>query len=240
MNNIAFWMWFVLFFIAGLVFFIIIIARLFYKNILEKEQRINKEKLEHQKELLKTSITVQEKERKRIAENLHDDVISQLHRIKLLNNDSRINELIKNGISTTRTISHLLSPPLLEETPFKDLIIEFLQAYKEKYTIHITINADENRVDNLYKLNIYRIFQEVITNCNKHAKANTIEVMCKISKKIVCLIIRDDGIGMDLKGKKGMGYKNIESRTQVLNGSFKFKQNKLKGTSFIFLTNNGR
>ena len=37
-----------------------------------------------------------------------------------------------------------------------------------------------------------------------------------------------------------MGFKNIESRTQALNGSFKFKQNKPTGTTFIFLTNNER
>ncbi len=79
----AFWMWFVILFVMGLVFFIIVMIRLFYKNILKKEQRINKSKLEHQKELLKTTILTQEKERNRIAQDIHDGLVSQLNIIRL-------------------------------------------------------------------------------------------------------------------------------------------------------------
>ncbi|MGH1336987.1 MAG: sensor histidine kinase [Aureispira sp.] len=197
---------------------------------------MNEALVNHQKELLKNSIETQEKERKRIAENLHDDLISQLYRIKLMNDDAAINELVKKGITTTRTISHLLSPPLLEQTSFKELIIDFMVPYEKEYKVNFVINSEE-RIDNITdKLNFFRIFQEVITNCNKHAKANAIEIVWRIAEKRCCLIIRDNGIGLNAGQKKGLGFKNIESRTQLLNGSYKFKDNQPKGTTFILVT----
>jgi len=237
-GEMAFWMWFALLFVTGLVFFIILITRVFYKNILKKEQILNESKFEHQKELLKNSIEIQEKERKRIAENLHDDLISQLYRIKLMNVNASINELIKNGITTTRTISHVLSPPLLEQTSLKELIIDFMMPYQKRYSIGFTVNSDKRISNSITKLNIFRIFQEIITNCNKHAGASTIEIIWRVTETNLSLIVRDNGIGISLKNKKGMGFKNIESRSQIIEGKFKIKKNKPKGTTFIFTTKN--
>lgn len=237
-EELAFWIWFVVLLFSALIILILFIIRTSFKSVLQKEQAMSVAAIEHQKELLKTSIEIQEKERKRIAENLHDDVISQLYRIKLMNTDTSINELIKKGITTARTISHVLSPPLLEQTSFKELIIDFMVPYQKKYTINLTINSEERIGNSIHKLNIFRIFQEVITNCNKHAKANTIEIIWRASEKRLCLIVKDDGVGISSENKKGMGFKNIESRTQILEGNFKFKNTKSKGTTFIFTAKN--
>jgi len=234
------WLSLGLFIIFVLLVFIGLFIKIYIKKIKTEENRKSFLILKHQQELLKTNIEIQEKERKRIAEDLHDDIISQLYRIKLMNTNTAINELLKKGIVTTRTISHLLSPPLLAQTSFKELITDFMMPYQDKYTINLIINSEEKITTNINKLNIFRIFQEVITNCNKHAKADALEIIWRTSEIYICLLIRDNGIGINSENKKGMGLKNIESRTQALNGSYKLKQNQPKGTTFIFLTENGR
>lgn len=238
MSVASFMLFLGLFLISGLLFFIVLFVRVHVKKIRKEESKKSLLLIEHQKELLKTSIEIQEKERKRIAENLHDDLISQLYRIKLININASINELIKTGITSTRTISHLLSPPLLAQASFEELITDFMEAYKSKYTINFIANSEEEIVNDHNKLNVFRIFQEVITNCNKHAEADRIEIMWKASGNNICLLVRDNGVGIDSKTKNGMGFKNIESRAQVLGGSYKFKQNKPKGTTFIFTAKN--
>lgn len=226
----------------SIIFILLIFISVFIKIHIKKIKRDERRKrfliVEHQKELLRNSIEIQEKERKRIAENLHDDIISQLYRIKLMNTNIPINELIKKGIAATRTLSHVLSPPLLAETSFKELIVDFMMPYKKKYAIRFTINAKERITSPVHKLNIFRIFQEIITNCNKHAKASALEILWRTSKKYICLIIRDNGIGINSENKKGMGFKNIESRVQILTGNYKFKKNHPKGTTFILLAKN--
>lgn len=218
--------------------FVWLIVRFYIKKIKVYEKNRHDLIVAHQKELLKTSIEAQEKERKRIAENLHDDIISQLYRIQLINTNSLIDELIRKEITTIREISHLLSPPFLEQVPFKELIIDFIEPYRKEYKINFTVNSEKTIINNFYKLSIFRIFQEVVTNCNKHAKTDAIEIVWRASKKYICLIIKDNGIGINTKDKKGMGFKNIESRVKTLNGSYAFKKNKPRGTIFIFITKN--
>lgn len=234
-EELAFWIWLVVAIFIGLILLIVFILRASFKNSLEKEKMMNAAKVQHQKALLKNSIATQEKERKRIAENLHDDLISQLHRIKLLNQDTAINDLIKKGITTTRTISHLLSPPLLEQVSIQELIMDFMGPYEKEYKISLTLQTID-RIDNITsKLNVFRIFQEVITNCNKHAKADAIEVLWRVSSQYIALVVRDNGVGLDFSKTGGMGFKNIESRTQLLNGKYKFKLNTPQGTTFILV-----
>ena len=155
-----------------------------------------------------------------------------------MNSDASINALLKEGITTTRTISHVLSPPLLAQTSFKELVMDFMLPYQKEYAINFTAISEKRIANTINKLNIFRVFQEIITNCNKHAKADAIDIVWRASENYVCLVIRDNGIGIAPENKKGMGFKNIESRTQIMSGSSKFKQNQPKGTTFIFLAKN--
>ncbi|WP_430412302.1 sensor histidine kinase [Kordia sp.] len=221
-----FWMWFVILFVMGLVFFIIILIRLFYKNILKKEQRLNENKLEYQKELLKTTILTQEKERNRIAQDIHDGLVSQLNVIRLSKKDDEkaINTKLKECIKTVRLISHDLMPPFIEETSLQELLHKVINGLGSDSTIKthkVVLSKDE--IDANTKLQLLRIVQEVTTNILKHAEANQIIFLLRITKEYIALKIEDNGVGFEDSNSKGLGFKNITARTQLLNGSYKFK-----------------
>jgi len=190
----------------------------------------------YQKQLLTNSVEVQEKERSRIAADLHDDLIGQLHRIKLMNSNSELNKLLGNSISTARRISHDLTPPLLDEIELPELMEDFVLPFKSK----LAINFESRQLaavplDVPTKLNLFRIVQELVINTIKHAKANQLNVQYRTSQQQVILYLKDDGVGISTKAANGIGVKNIELRAQALNARFRLKAGKRKGTNFILI-----
>lgn len=82
------------------------------------------------------------------------------------------------------------------------------------------------------KLNLYRIIQEIIQNIHKHSQAKNALIKICINEKIITLIIKDDGIGMNVsKAKKGIGMSNIYKRIEEINGDLEIIVN--NGTAFI-------
>lgn len=222
-----------------LLIFIFVLIKTYVNRIRKEEQHKHKLELNYQKQLLKTNIDTQEQERQRIADELHDDLIAQLYRIKLINTNEVINVMLKEGIALIRRTSHKLSPPLIEHTLLEDLLKGFIKPYHKAYKLQRYFSNSGEVLTNMYKLNILRIFQEVVTNIHKHAQADHISVCYRNTKAYICLVVKDDGLGIDLAKKTGLGMKSIESRVQVLNGQFKFKSNESNGTTFILVIKNG-
>lgn len=226
--------------LIGTIFILLLILTLilYVKLHLKKMDRLtnakNELKLEHQRQLLQNSIHTQEHERSRIASNIHDDLIGQLHRIKLINEDQSINTLLNASIKTARLISHDLVPPLINSLSFQTLVKEYMLPFGEKYDLSFCFNnyAEED-LKAMTKLHLFRIVQEVTTNCLKHAKASSIAIYCRISEKYICLKVSDNGIGFSTEKTKGAGLKNIESRNQVINGIYRIETAYGKGTTFF-------
>lgn len=206
-----------------------------------KKMRVEEQKkialiVQNQKELSAALIEGQERERARMAGVLHDDLIACLYRIILCNKEESINEMLKQSIQKARKLSHELIPPLWEELSIETLMLDFLQPFQQHYNIQVNFNNSNNKaLEAATKLQLFRIFQEVLTNIDKHAKATVIEVAYRFQKNYCCLIIKDNGVGLDPQKTTGLGLKNITLRTQILNGSYKMKSNQPQGTSFVFL-----
>lgn len=84
------------------------------------------------------------------------------------------------------------------------------------------------------KINIYRIVQESLQNCRKHAKASEVDVRFESEDDRVKITITDNGVGFDQKkGKKGIGLKNINSRLEKLNGTYDIQSKIGHGTKVI-------
>ncbi len=225
-----------LFLTIFLLFFFILFFRLYIKRIKESENEKRRSQLNYQKSLLTNSIDVQEKERKRIAADIHDDLIGQLRHIQLMNNDLSVSTKIKRCITTARSISYDLSPPLIQNTSLTELMDSFLFPLQSiSINFYKNIREKEKKLNDNEKLNIFRIFQEVITNIEKHAQTNKIVIYFKKTKKQIILIIADHGIGLNFKNRtRGLGLKNIELRASHLKACYKYTPNKPKGTKFIF------
>lgn len=192
--------------------------------------------LQHQQELSTALVEEQERERARIAGELHDDLITNLYRIKLSSEDEKVKSLLTESIQRARKLSHELSPPLLEALDMETLLVDFLEPFQQQYNIQITFKHSNNqRLNTSSKLQLFRIVQEVLTNINKHAAATAIEVTYRFQERYCCLMIKDNGVGLPNNKTSGLGLKNITLRAQILKGRYQLKNNQPRGTTFIFL-----
>jgi signal transduction histidine kinase len=228
-----------------LLTFIVVFLRLYFKRLIYEQNKQKELSISYQKDLLSKSVITQEKERERLAAELHDGLIPKLSTIAFMisSGDTKVmNEAVQQlseSIDLARKISHELTPPLIERTDLKDLIPEFLFPLEQSFKVEfIQLNYKKIDIDSLKKLHLYRIFQEVINNILKHANASEIKVCLRVTDQRIAFTIQDNGIGFDSdKITPGLGLNNITARSQFLNGTFKFKSKPGSGSTFIFSFN---
>lgn len=173
----------------------------------------------------------EERERKRLARELHDSLGQMLNglriRLDAINDDDQRKELKKitdDAIIELKQIINNLMPTVIIDFGLESAIKQFCDNIHNFYSVDIKYQYF--KIDNPPDLTfetaifIYRIIQEAINNIIKHAKATTINISIdKFSNKI-CLYIKDNGIGFDTqKEYKGCGIKNIHERVLLLQGS---------------------
>lgn len=238
-------LWFVIavLFLTVLLIFIVILVRLMFRKMVIRKMEESQAKLLYQQKLLNSTIKTQEKERERIAADLHDALISKLTVLQLKAQIEQANkeseDLVKECISIARGISHDLSPPLLEHTSLVEILEDLFQPWRTKFKIEFKSDIRiqiEHSID--LKTQLTRIVQEVITNISKHSKASKIDVHFRQSKRGIALLIAEDGRGFTIdRLKLGLGLQNIETRVQFIKGKHKIKSQPEHGTSNLFLFN---
>ena len=239
-ETITFWLIIVCLLLLLLVFAVVGVSYLGFKRIVQAERNEANMQLEHQRKLLETSILVQEKERTRIAADLHDALIGKLISTQLkqqLNRDPiEISQLLKESIEEARRISHDLSPPMIEEKTLSELIQTVVTAWKK--TLSVTFHRDVRLPDSLpvmVKIQLLRIVQELDTNAYKYAEAENVLIHLRYTPTSLFLRVADNGKGFDIKKhEKGLGMYNIELRMQQLGGRYRVKSAENKGVSALF------
>ncbi len=206
-----------------------------FKLLKLKLKHMLDEKLSHQKMLVAAVIEGQEKERRNIGLELHDNINPMLATSKLYLGAARDNEsermqmiktsseIIDASIHEIRKLSHsLVGPPsndfLLQES-LKELItiVEVGASFK---IIFMSNEFDESLLSENKKLILYRIVQEQLNNVVKYARAENVMVSIVEKKNELLLSIKDNGVGFDVKQKtKGIGLRNIETRLELVNGT---------------------
>lgn len=194
---------------------------------------------------LNANLEGQEKERKRIAQELHDGIGGNLASIKLslanLVTEASDNSLksIVNSVDKTykevREISHNLLPSNLYKSTFIRLINSYIDNFLSKTNIAVNFAAfPEDELNNLsgdIKVELYRIIQELMNNIVKHAQATSVEVQLSFRDQLVNLMVEDNGIGFDInKLHMGIGLRNIKSRVQGLSGEINIDSSPSKWT----------
>lgn len=188
--------------------------------------------------MLQSIIVTQEKERKRIAQDLHDDISSKLNVIHLNANLIKDGELSitevetinKNIINVTdktlesaRKIAHNLLPPILEKFGLQPALEELADDFSnsKKIKINYNINYKKGQLSKKDELHVFRVIQELINNSVRHGKAKKSNLSLISKDGFIHLEYSDNGIGFDTsssKVQKGLGMKNIESRVELLQG----------------------
>lgn len=209
-------------------------------------------KQDQQKLILSATLTAQEKERNNISRALHDSVCQLLYGIRLnLESVQRtqdlkgefknINNLLDEAIKETRQLSYELTPSVLKDFGFVAGIREMAQRTS---TGHFKISTFiDDKADGLHadvQLYIFRMIQELISNCIKHAHADRAEITVGLNTHQVMISVADNGTGltmeMDETMKKGSGLSGIRNRVYLLNGKIKF--NNLKKGLLVIISFN--
>jgi signal transduction histidine kinase len=93
---------------------------------------------------------------------------------------------------------------------------------------------DWDQLEGTTKINLYRIVQESLQNCVKHAQADTVFISFETNEKNIVVSIQDNGKGFDPTfGRKGIGHKNIKSRIEKLKGKWQLKSAPGIGTTVL-------
>ena len=227
------------------LFFIIVAVALiifFYfsrKKIIQKELEKIDLILRYQKEQLHAIIVTQEEERKRIAQDLHDDISSKLNIVSLNSHlltapnltEAETAEITENIIALTtkaldnsRKIAHNLLPPVFEKfglsAGIEELCEEFESSKSVKTYYKNEIDFDEKDIDR--HLHVFRILQELMNNSIRHGKASEIWISFANKDGINTCDYIDNGVGFNCsnaENQKGLGMKNIDSRISFLQGT---------------------
>jgi signal transduction histidine kinase len=228
---------------AGLFFFFRQKQQIALRNDHIQKQQIGELLNTQEIKSLNAMMEGQEKERKRIAEDLHDRVGSSLAAIKLhMNSVARIFNITEDGndqfyrvntmfddvVKEVRQVSHDLASGVLMKfglvPALRDLCESIESAGRQKVTL-ITHGMDE-RLDNQTEIILYRVAQECIGNILKHADAGTIGIQLTRHDQSFMLMIEDDGIGFDPQKVKsdgmGLAKHSFPRGTAPRNSAFRF------------------
>ncbi|PKV52355.1 hypothetical protein ATE84_4467 [Aquimarina sp. MAR_2010_214] len=224
----------------------------------EREIQIQKtEKLLKEQELtaIDAMISGQEKERQRLANELHDNLGSTLATVKLhfqhlqRNKDNpkveqveelytKTNALLDEAYQKVRTIAHEKNSGVMANQGLLPAIKNLAKQVSNGDGLHIEVQdyGLEERLDNALEISIFRMIQELITNTIKHAEASETHISLTNHDSLLNIIIEDNGKGFDAKilpKKEGMGLRNIEKRVEHLEGTFEIDSTIGIGTNII-------
>ena len=227
----------------------IILGIIFYKNYkLKQLNRIEQIQNESQSRVINATIDAKEKERRKIAEILHDSVSALLSSANLhlqaskphLNGSIPVEIIKAQGIIDEasvkiRDLSHQLISSVLLKFGLAFAVHDLCQKYTNSQLEFISSDKGIQRYSQKFEIKIYSIIEELVNNIIKHSKATSASIILseRNNNQLIVQII-DDGDGFDLKKakeKNGLGLSHIEARIKYMKGVFNINTKKGEGTS---------
>ena len=206
-----------------------------------KSRNTAKKEKKQQEKFSQDLMQSQEKERTRIAKELHDSVGQKLTLIKRKSQNTaqiELTNLTNDALEEVRSISRGLYPALLKELGLSRSLTQLVDEYDEQTKLFFTVDIDP--IDAYFtesaSLNFYRLIQECLTNIVKHAKAKSVTVSIKKEKESIITLIADNGKGFNLEDSKNqntLGLKTIFERIKILEGQLSIDSELNTGTNFI-------
>lgn len=214
-----------------------------------REAKLKAIAIEQEKEIEKQKI------RNRIAQDLHDEIGSNLSSISLMsdliqrteksdpdskNKIKRIHQVAKDSSQAMRDIVWITNPT---SDNLKDLITKMNESANDmlsgvNWKFDFPGEKTEINLSPETKRNVFLIFKEALNNIIKHSGAKNVIIKLVISKKNLLLAIKDNGMGFNaVKGFSGNGLKNMQNRATEINGILKLNSSPGKGTTLALAVN---
>jgi signal transduction histidine kinase len=204
-------------------------AQVQYQEVVEARRQL--------KELSARLVHAQETERRALSRELHDEVGQALSAVLVelrnlsaesaMQTDSQsqahvetVKSLVENSVQVVRNMALLLRPSMLDDLGLVPALQWQAREVSKRTSMEVRV-ATELASDDLpdeYKTCIYRVVQEALHNCSRHAHATKVRIRVQQEASRLSLSIQDDGEGFDVKQTKGMGLLGIEERVARLGG----------------------
>ena len=210
------------------------------------------EELKFEKQKFDVITQAEEREKKKIARELHDGLGQQLVLLNLLFQNitpkqeeeaqfNDISSLLQSSIRSIKEIAYALNPPELEHG-FLNAIDRFANRINSigeiKFIVKIQKGIDEKTLDNVDRINLFRVVQELINNTLKHSQATEITFVMEKSSDQIFISLEDNGIGFDIEtAQSGMGMQNIQYRMKMSNINCEYNSKIGKGVKVKMIIN---
>ena len=242
--------------VASAILLIISVFLFYSRQQLKQKNQYQIEISKQQENTATAIIQTQENERNRIAKDLHDSVGTFLSTLKinlqLLENSipadkkttyQNVIELADKTAAELRNITKNISNETLVESGLTDALQELVERVNRLGSVQIDFKTYgiSARLKEITEINLYRVAQELITNCVKHAKASKATLQLIAHESNLMLMLEDNGQGIATTSTQkntdgGMGLKNIRDRINFIKGTLKMESNIGTGTTFIIET----
>jgi signal transduction histidine kinase len=200
-------------------------------------------------ELSARLLSAQEEERRSISRELHDEVGQSLSALLMeagnaaarVSPDSTevrrhvesIKRLAEASVQVIRNMSLLLRPSMLDDLGLVPALEWQAREVFKRTGLRVQVTADENasELPDQHKTCIYRVVQEALHNCARHAQANSVTVEVRQLASQIVLSVVDDGRGFDARRVRGLGLVGMEERVHHLGGALRVKSQPGSGTT---------
>jgi signal transduction histidine kinase len=228
-----------------LTFSLSIVLLFVYYRILSRELKERSNAEANAQRLSVLVMTMQDEERRKFARELHDSLGQNLTAAKILADQMirklpgekglmELQNIVTETLTETRTISHLLHPPLLDEMGFATAARWFIEGYAKRTGIPVTANIPDEpqRLARILELTLFRVLQEALTNIHRHSKSKRAEVTYVVNEKQIKLQVRDFGVGIPTEtltiftedgSSVGIGLAGMRERVREQGGSLDVK-----------------
>jgi len=227
--------------------FLTLVLFLIHNQLLTEQVRARTRAEEGQRALSARLLNMQDQERRKFARELHDSVGQHLAAAKMalsmlqkkLPDDTTMRECLKlldDSIAETRTISHLLHPPLLDEAGLISAVRWFVEGFAKRSGIETNLDIEQSsaRFPEAVELALFRVLQESLTNVHRHSGATRADVSLRSTPNSAVLQIKDygrgipaqllDGLGSD-SNAGGVGLAGMRERVREIGGQIDISSN---------------
>jgi signal transduction histidine kinase len=210
-----------------------------YREVLHTQQEL--------KELSARLVSAQEEERRSISRELHDEVGQSLSALLMEAGNAAANvppaqvrqhvdsikKLAEASVNIIRNMTLLLRPSMLDDFGLVPALEWHARELSKRTGIRVQVTAADSagELPDALKTCIYRVVQEALHNCARHAQARSVRVVVRQEESRIVLSVEDDGRGFDARRVRGLGLVGMEERVRHLGGAFQVRSVPGTGTT---------
>jgi signal transduction histidine kinase len=243
--------------LLGFIVACVAVIRLRMLERRSEQQRLHAEHAEQEmRRLSQQLVAAQEEERKKLTRELHDHVGQMLTALRMelgradrardsatrAAGDSQLSQAIAESrrlldtiLRSVRDLVMGLRPSMLDDFGLQPALEWHVRDFRRRFGIpvELTLEGELDSLPDQYRTCIYRIVQEALTNCARHAQAKQIAVRVRLAEGLLALAVTDDGVGIGPGPARGVGLLGIEERVRELGGTFRTQERKPSGTELL-------